>query len=90
MGDLERLGEPQTRVTISDGTHAQDARAILEEIRREDPDEPFWRGVGNIEVAKDGVHIEFLDGVDPALRRAGGVDVACVLHGDAPATSLGG
>ena len=90
MGDLERLDEPQTRVTISDGTHAQDARAILEEIRREDPDEPFWRGVGNIEVAKDGVHIEFLDGVDPALRRAGGVDVACVLHGDAPASTPGG
>ena len=43
---------------------------------------PFWRGVGSIEVGSDGVRIEFNDGVDPALRRSGGVDVACVLYGD--------
>ncbi len=82
MGDLEQLDQPSTRVTLSDGSNAQAARDVLEQIRKEDPEEPFWRGVGNIEVAKDGVRLEFLDGVDPALRRAGGVDVACVLHGD--------
>ncbi|HET6694226.1 MAG TPA: hypothetical protein VFG97_07960, partial [Pedococcus sp.] len=59
------------------------ARAILEEIRQENPEDPFWRGVGSIEVRSDGVRVEFNDGVDPALRRSGEVDVACVLYGEA-------
>ena len=82
IGDLERLDQPTKTVTIGSG-HADEARAILEEIRQEDPDERFWRGVGSIEVRSDGVRVEFNDGVDPALRRSGGVDVACVLYGEA-------
>jgi hypothetical protein len=82
VGDLERLDEPAKVVTIGTGGQGDEARAILEEIRKENPDDPFWRGVGSIEVGSDGVRVEFNDGVDPALRRSGGVDVACVLYGD--------
>jgi peptide/nickel transport system ATP-binding protein len=82
LGDLERLDEPTKVVTIGSKAHAAEARAILEEIRQEDPEDPFWRGVGSIEVVQDGVRVEFQDGVDPALRRSGGVDVACVLYGE--------
>ncbi len=84
MGEIEKLDEPAKVVTISNGSDAAEVREVLQRIRQEDPDEPFWRGVGSIEVARDGVRIEFLEGEDPALRPAGGVDVACVLYADRP------
>ena len=44
--------------------------------------EPLWTGVASIEEEHGGVVLTFHEGVDPALRRAGGVEVACVLYGD--------
>jgi hypothetical protein len=56
------------------------AVALLDEIRRGDPDEPFWRGVRAQEPEPAGVRLEFNEPVDPALRDVGPVRVACHLH----------
>ncbi len=81
VGGLDRLDRPEKVVTI--GARGPDeVRALLDRVREEAPDEPLWAGVESITDAGSGVRVEFQPGVDPALRRAGGVEVACVLYPD--------
>ncbi|MGA8845200.1 MAG: oligopeptide/dipeptide ABC transporter ATP-binding protein [Nocardioides sp.] len=83
VGDLDRLDEPSTEVRL----RVEDADAalrLLERIRIEDPAEPFWTGVESLEASHGKLRVSFAEGVDPALRAAGGVQVACVLHGEQP------
>jgi peptide/nickel transport system ATP-binding protein len=81
VGDLDHLDTPSTTATLGRGGSAQ-VRAVLDGIRREDPDEPLWHGVESVEPAGNGVTIRFREADSPALRRAGGVEVACVLYPD--------
>ena len=79
MGDLDRLDEPRTdvRLKVADPVAAL---SLLGRIRAEDPDEPLWTGVETLEDQQGHLHVSFAAGEDPALRRAGGVEVACVLY----------
>jgi peptide/nickel transport system ATP-binding protein len=79
VGDLDHLDTASTHATIGRGGSDQ-VRALLERIRAEDPGEPLWRGVEAIEPEGAGVAVRFHAAGSPALRRAGGVDVACVLY----------
>jgi oligopeptide/dipeptide ABC transporter ATP-binding protein len=81
VGDLAHLDKPSVEATIGQGGSDR-VRALLERIRSEDPDEPLWRGVESIEPQGSGVAVRFKPADPPALRRAGGVDVACVLYPD--------
>jgi oligopeptide/dipeptide ABC transporter ATP-binding protein len=83
LGDLARLDEPSTTATLGSGGSAA-VRSILDGIRAEDPDEPLWSGVTSIEDSGSGVTVHFEPADPPALRRAGGVDVACVLYPPSP------
>lgn len=85
IGDLDHLDSPSTVATLG-ASGPEDARSLLSRMREEDPDEPFWRGVDSVEDTAKGVEVHFHEGVDPALRRAGGVDVACVLYPEESAT----
>ena len=80
VGKLERLDEPAKAVTIGSGASATDVHRILDTMRQERPDEPLWQGVADIAETGDGVQVTFVDGVDPALRRSGDAEVACILH----------
>ena len=91
IGDLDRLDEPQSQVTISDGAHA----AGRPRDPRGDPPRGPRRAVlarawATSRSPRTGCASSSSTGVDPALRRAGGVEVACVLHGDDPASTPGG
>ncbi|CAM3642790.1 ABC transporter ATP-binding protein [Nocardioides zeicaulis] len=81
LGDLSALDEPATTAVLGKADPAA-ATELVERIRAENPDEPMWRGVTSIDQTDAGVAIAFHDGTDPALRRDGGVEVACVLYGD--------
>ena len=81
VGDLEVFVRPAKQVTFGAGDPDR-ARALVEEIRSERPDEPLWTGVADVSTGGDGVTVRFAEGEDPALRPARGVDVACVLYGD--------
>ena len=83
IGDLDRLDEPSDTAVVGSGGTAGEVVALLEQIKAADPDEPFWRGVESIEAGSDGARVRFHAATDPGLRRAGGVEVACVLHDDA-------
>jgi peptide/nickel transport system ATP-binding protein len=55
-------------------------RALLDDVRANAPEARFWLGVSSVEETADGVVVSFHDGEDPALRRARGVEVACLLY----------
>jgi hypothetical protein len=64
---------------------------LLDRIRADDPREPLWSGVRDVETQPGGVRVEFRDDcVDPPLypvdggRHGGGQDVACLLYRDDP------
>jgi peptide/nickel transport system ATP-binding protein len=84
VGDLAHLDHPATTATLGRGGSGGSAavRELLDTIKREDPDEPLWHGVDSIEPEGNGVTIRFREAGPPALRRAGNVDVACVLYPD--------
>jgi peptide/nickel transport system ATP-binding protein len=81
IGDLEHLDEPSTSVTFGTGGSGA-VHAILDRMRAEDPSEPLWSGVTSIQDSGSGVTVQFEPAPPPALRRAGGVSVACVLYPD--------
>jgi oligopeptide/dipeptide ABC transporter ATP-binding protein len=79
IGDLDQLAEPSTSAKLGSGG-AGEVRALLDRIRSENPDEPLWSGVNEIQPEGNGVDVQFEPADPPPLRRAGGVDVACVLY----------
>ena len=80
VGKLDKLDEPAKSATLGSGGSASEVRRMLDTIREERPDEPLWQGVADLSEGGDGVTVRFHDGVDPALRRSGGAEVACILH----------
>jgi oligopeptide/dipeptide ABC transporter ATP-binding protein len=79
VGDIDHLDAGAEEATIG-AQGAEQTREFLDRVRAEVPEDPIWTGVEAITDAGSGVRIHFHEGVDPALRRAGGVDVACVLY----------
>jgi oligopeptide/dipeptide ABC transporter ATP-binding protein len=82
IGSFDELDVPTHHAVLKPGKNAtaDDVEKLLDEIRREDPDEPLWRGVREVRTTAEGVEVDFYDGEDPRLRPAGGVDVACHLY----------
>jgi oligopeptide/dipeptide ABC transporter ATP-binding protein len=81
IGDLEHLDAPATSAVVGRaGSPA--VRGLLDRIKAEDTEEPLWSGVTSIEDSGSGVTVQFEPAPPPPLRRAGGVDVACVLYPD--------
>ena len=80
--NLKVLDEPGDRAVLKPGNdHSRaDIIALLDRMRAADTAEPLWRGVDSISETADGVEVRFHPGEDPALRRAEGVEVACLLY----------
>ena len=79
VGNLDKLDKPELSATVGAGD-AAGTLALLNRIRSENPDEPFWKGVASLEQVSGGVQVDFHEPTDPPLRPAGGVEVACVLY----------
>jgi oligopeptide/dipeptide ABC transporter ATP-binding protein len=81
FGDLSVLEAPATQVRIP-ARHGQgkDLLAMLESVRAEDPEEPFWLGVRRLNLVADHVEIEFNDRRKLRLLRHGDVQVECHLY----------
>ena len=82
IGDLDASGRARRPSRRSEPVAARPVRAILDRMKAEDTAEPLWSGVTSIEDAGSGVTVHFEPAPSPALRRAGGVEVACVLYPD--------
>lgn len=89
---VEGLGPGLTQVSLAAprGTTGHDVEQVLARTRTDDPGEPLWRGVREVEATDEAARVTFREGVDPALGPAGGVQVACHLHDPRLAGEPGG
>ena len=85
FGDLDVLAaadaDSKLRLPAQGGASGGDLHAILERVRAEDPDEPFWTGVKSMTPDADGVEIEWSERREPRLVQSGPVEVECHLYG---------
>jgi peptide/nickel transport system ATP-binding protein len=79
VGDLDHLDQASRSARLG-RTTPKEAHDLLDRMRDENVDEPLWAGVESVSDDGSGLRIDFREGVDPALRPAGGVEVACVLY----------
>ncbi len=83
IANLDQLNEQGGGTAVlrpAGGATATDLRALFDDVRARSPEARFWLGVQGIEETAEGVAVSFHPGEDPALRRAGEVEVACLLY----------
>jgi oligopeptide/dipeptide ABC transporter ATP-binding protein len=82
VGDLESLDAPATEALLpaAEGRSGEEAMSVLEALRSDAPDDPFWRGVASTEVVDGGVRVRFHEPIDPREIADGGALVRCHLH----------
>ena len=82
VGDLAPLDRPSTEVRLPN----PELLPLLERLRAENPDEPFWRGVRRLGQAGGHVELDFHEPQAPGLVPAGDVQVECHLYGRSTAS----
>jgi peptide/nickel transport system ATP-binding protein len=84
MGDLTGVDEPSTRIRLKPGPGrtGTEMAALLETVREDAPDAPFWTGVKRIEAGGDHIEIEWFDPIAPRPLDAGATTVECHLFDD--------
>jgi peptide/nickel transport system ATP-binding protein len=87
VGDLSVLERPtpEVRLAAPRGRSPAEIVALLERIRAEDPEEPFWRGIERLVATDTRLELDFHMPQEPHLARVGEVDVSCHLYDVPPA-----
>jgi peptide/nickel transport system ATP-binding protein len=82
IASLEPLDEPATsaRIEPASGHTPAEVVEILERLRTDDPDDPFWKGVAAIETEDAAVAVRFHEGLEPRDVHAGGSRLQCHLY----------
>lgn len=82
IGDLGALDEPAAEVVVpaASGRSPSEVIAVLEAMRADAPDDPFWSGVASIEPVETGARVRFRPFLDPREIEAGAARVRCHLH----------
>ena len=82
MGDLGVLDEPATSVRLKAGAGKAGAElvALLESIRDETPDAPFWKGIRRIAADGQFAHVEWHEPIAPRPLDQGDTTVECHLY----------
>ena len=85
IGDLDALDEPgpEARVPAAGGCSGAEVREIVERLREDAPDDPFWTGVRDVEAGQNEVVVRFHEPLEPREVEAGRARVLCHLHDDA-------
>jgi oligopeptide/dipeptide ABC transporter ATP-binding protein len=84
VGDLDPLNEPGTtaRLGAGEGHGGGELLELLERVRSDAPQDPFWKGVAGMEAGRDEVVVRFHEGLEPRDVRSGETIVECHLHDD--------
>jgi peptide/nickel transport system ATP-binding protein len=82
IGDLDSLDQPsgEGRLNAAHGATGEEVREILERLRADAPDDPFWKGVAGVSADGKGVTVRFNDWLDPRDVESGGVRLQCHLY----------
>jgi hypothetical protein len=82
MGDLAGLDEPATNVRVKAGAGktGADVVALLDTIRGENPDAPFWKGVRRIAADGQFADVEWYEPIAPRPLDQGDSTVECHLY----------
>jgi oligopeptide/dipeptide ABC transporter ATP-binding protein len=82
IASLEPLDSPamSARLEPASGHTAAEVSAIIDRLRTESPEDPFWKGVAEIRPDDGAVAISFHDGLDPRDVHAGQSRVQCHLY----------
>jgi peptide/nickel transport system ATP-binding protein len=81
FGDLDDLDVPTTEALLptTEG-QAEEVATVLEELRDDAPDDPFWRGVAEVRPVEGGVSVRFKEALVPRDLPVGEGRVQCHLH----------
>jgi oligopeptide/dipeptide ABC transporter ATP-binding protein len=84
IGDLGLLIAPswEGRLEAASGASGEEVEEILDRLRSDAPEDPFWKGVAGIEVDARGVVVRFHDGLEPRDVESGGARLQCHLYDD--------
>jgi oligopeptide/dipeptide ABC transporter ATP-binding protein len=84
IGDLTALDVPATDALLpaAEGSDGAAVMRIVEALRAEVPDDPFWKGVVSVEVEAGGVRFSFREPMEPREIADGRSVVRCHLRDD--------
>ena len=82
IGGLDTLDVPATsaRIEPASGHTSAEVAEIIERMRTDAPDDPFWKGVAAVDTANDGVSIRFHEGLEPRDVQDGPSRLQCHLY----------
>jgi oligopeptide/dipeptide ABC transporter ATP-binding protein len=82
VGDLDSLDVPATtaRLPAGEGHTGGEVLELLERLRADAPDDPFWKGVAGVEPGADEAIVRFHEGLVPRDVNSGAALVKCHLH----------
>jgi oligopeptide/dipeptide ABC transporter ATP-binding protein len=82
IASLDPLDVPAmtARLEPAHGHTAAEVLQIIQRLRADAPDDPFWKGVAEIREEAGGVAIRFHDGLEPRDVQAGGALLQCHLY----------
>jgi peptide/nickel transport system ATP-binding protein len=84
IGDLGLLNAPswEGRLEAASGASGEEVEEILDRLRSDAPEDPFWMGVAGIEVDAKGIVVRFHEGLEPRDVESGGARLQCHLYDD--------
>jgi len=84
IGDLDALGEPATECTLpaASGHSGDEVKRVLDSLRAEAPEDPFWSGVASLHAEARGVRVRFRENLVPRDLEQGNARVRCHLYDD--------
>jgi peptide/nickel transport system ATP-binding protein len=82
IGSLEPLDFPATsaRIEPASGHTPAEVAEIIDRLRTDAPDDPFWKGVSAINTEDSAVSIRFHEGLEPRDVQAGKSRLQCHLY----------
>ena len=84
VGDLAALDGPATECVLpaAGGRRGEEVKGVLDSLRAEAPDDPFWRGVASVAAEPHGARVRFHECIDPREVEAGPARLRCHLYDD--------
>jgi peptide/nickel transport system ATP-binding protein len=84
IGDLDVLDTPagEARLPAASGHSGEEVGRVIERLRADAPDDPFWKGVAETRVEAEEAVVRFHEGIVPQDVEAGETRVQCHLYDD--------